>query len=389
MAEQFLHGVEVIEVSSGPRTIRTAKSAVIGVVGTAPDADSSLFPLNTPVLIIGNRTEAAKLGLTGTLPEAVNAIFDQIGALIVVVRVAEGVDSDETTTNIIGGVDSETGQYLGLQAFLSSESITHVTPRILIAPHYTHDRPEGNANPVVTAMIPIAERLRGVIVADGPNTTDQDAITWRTDWGSSRVFIVDPWVKSYNDVEKAVPASPYVAGLIAKIDNEQGFWWSPSNQVINGIVGTVRPVDFALGDPNTRANFLNENEVATIIRQDGYRLWGNRTCSSDQKWAFLSVRRTADLIHDSLLRAHLWAVDRNINRTYLDDVKESVNAYLAHLKAIGAVLGGECYPDPDLNTPANIAQGKVYFDFDFTPPYPAERISFRSHLINDYIKELL
>lgn len=389
MAEQFLHGVEVIEVSSGPRTIRTAKSAVIGVVGTAPDADSSLFPLNTPVLIIGNRTEAAKLGLTGTLPEAVNAIFDQIGALVVVVRVAEGVDSDETTTNIIGGVDSETGQYLGLQAFLSSESITHVTPRILIAPHYTHDRPEGNANPVVTAMIPIAERLRGVIVADGPNTTDQDAITWRTDWGSSRVFIVDPWVKSYNDVEKSVPASPYVAGLIAKIDNEQGFWWSPSNQVVNGIVGTVRPVDFALGDPNTRANFLNENEVATIIRQDGYRLWGNRTCSSDQKWAFLSVRRTADLIHDSLLRAHLWAVDRNINRTYLDDVKESVNAYLAHLKAIGAVLGGECYPDPDLNTPANIAQGKVYFDFDFTPPYPAERISFRSHLINDYIKELL
>lgn len=389
MAEQFLHGVEVIEVSSGPRTIRTAKSAVIGVVGTAPDADSSLFPLNTPVLIIGNRTEAAKLGITGTLPEAVNAIFDQIGALIVVVRVAEGIDSDETTTNIIGGVDSETGQYLGLQAFLSSESITHVTPRILIAPHYTHDRPEGNANPVVTAMIPIAERLRGVIVADGPNTTDQDAITWRSDWGSSRVFIVDPWVKSYNDVEKSVPASPYVAGLIAKIDNEQGFWWSPSNQVVNGIVGTVRPVDFALGDPNTRANFLNENEVATIIRQDGYRLWGNRTCSSDQKWAFLSVRRTADLIHDSLLRAHLWAVDRNINRTYLDDVKESVNAYLAHLKAIGAVLGGECYPDPDLNTPANIAQGKVYFDFDFTPPYPAERISFRSHLINDYIKELL
>jgi len=389
MAEQFLHGVEVIEVSSGPRTIRTAKSAVIGVVGTAPDADSSLFPLNTPVLIIGNRTEAAKLGLTGTLPEAVNAIFDQIGALIVVVRVAEGIDSNETTTNIIGGVDGETGQYLGLQAFLSSESITHVTPRILIAPHYTHDRPEGNANPVVTAMIPIAERVRGVIVADGPNTTDQDAITWRTDWGSSRVFIVDPWVKSYNDVEKAAPASPYVAGLIAKIDNEQGFWWSPSNQVVNGIVGTVRPVDFALGDPNTRANFLNENEVATIIRQDGYRLWGNRTCSSDQKWAFLSVRRTADLIHDSLLRAHLWAVDRNINRTYLDDVKESVNAYLAHLKAIGAVLGGECYPDPDLNTPANIAQGKVYFDFDFTPPYPAERISFRSHLINDYIKELL
>lgn len=34
------------------------------------------------------------------------------------------------------------------------------------------------------------------------------------------------------------------------------------------------------------------------------------------------MRRTADLINDSLLRAHLWAVDRNITKTYIDDVIE-------------------------------------------------------------------
>ncbi|WP_408939017.1 phage tail sheath C-terminal domain-containing protein [Haematospirillum jordaniae] len=54
---------------------------------------------------------------------------------------------------------------------------------------------------------------------------------------------------------------------------------------------------------------------------------------------------------------------------------------------MGAVLGGRCWADPDLNTPANITQGKIYFNFDFTPPYPAEHITFRSHLVNDYIKE--
>ncbi|NKD86353.1 phage tail sheath family protein, partial [Haematospirillum jordaniae] len=54
---------------------------------------------------------------------------------------------------------------------------------------------------------------------------------------------------------------------------------------------------------------------------------------------------------------------------------------------LGAVLGGRCWADPDLNTPANITQGKIYFNFDFTPPYPAEHITFRSHLVNDYIKE--
>lgn len=389
MAEQFLHGVEVSEISSGPRTIRTTKSSIIGLIGTAPDADHAVFPLNKPVLIVGSRREAAKLGVTGTLPMAINGIFDQIGAMVIVVRVEAGEDEAETIANIIGGVDAQTGDYKGVQAFLSAESIVHAAPRILIAPGFTHQRPNNQANPVISSMLVIADRLRAVIIADGPNTNDQDAITWRNDFGNARVYVVDPWVKIFIDSEQIVPPSPYIAGLIARSDNENGFWWSPSNQEIYGIVGTARPVDFTLGDANCRANFLNENEVTTIIRQEGYRLWGNRSCSSDPKWAFLSVRRTADLINDSLLRAHMWAVDRNITRTYLDDVVESVNAYLAHLKALGAILGGQCYPDPELNTPANIAQGKVYFDFDFTPPYPAERIVFRSHLINDYIKELI
>ena len=63
MAEKFLHGVEVIEVTSGPRSIRTTKSSVIGVIGTAPEAKG--FPLNQPVLIAGSVREAAKLGDKG------------------------------------------------------------------------------------------------------------------------------------------------------------------------------------------------------------------------------------------------------------------------------------------------------------------------------------
>ena len=236
---------------------------------------------------------------------------------------------------------------------------------------------------MVSALIPIAEKLRAIIVADGSNTNDEEVIKWRKSVGSSRVYVVDPWVKVFIEgKEEILPVSPFVAGLIAKVDSEQGFWHSPSNKEINGIVGTSRPIDFTLGNTNCRANHLNENEVTTIIHQNGYRLWGNRTCSNDSKWAFLSVRRTADLINDSLLRAHLWAVDRNITKTYIDDVIEGVNSYLANLKAQGAIISGKCYATPELNTPANIASGKVYFDFEFTPPYPAEQIIFRSHLVN-------
>lgn len=179
-----------------------------------------------------------------------------------------------------------------------------------------------------------------------------------------------------------MPCSPFVAGLIAKVDSEQGFWHSPSNKEINGIVGTNRPIDFTLGDVNCRANHLNENEVTTIIHQNGYRLWGNRTCSNDSKWAFLSVRRTADLINDSLLRAHLWAVDRNITKNYKDNVVESVNAYLARLKAQGAIISGKCTEDSELNTSENAASGKVYFNVEFDTSYPAEHIAFKSLLVS-------
>ena len=385
MAEQFLHGVEVIEIDDGSRPITTVKSSVIGLVGTAPAADDAKFPLNTPVLIAGKRTEAAALGSQGTLPGAIDGIFDQVGAMVVVIRVAEGASDNETIANVIGGVDEVTGQYNGVHALLGAESVVHVTPRILVAPGFT------NHVAVVSEVLGIADRLRAVIIADGPNTNDSAAITYREGFGSDRVFVVDPWVTVFDTVSALnvlQPASGRIAGLIARSDNERGFWWSPSNQEIYGITGTARPVDFTLGDVNARANYLNENEVATIIRQDGYRLWGNRSCSSDPKWAFLSVRRTADMINDSLQRAHLWAVDRNITQTYTEDVVSGVNAYLRELKALGAILGGECWADPELNTPASVQKGLVYFDFDFCPPYPAEHIVFRSRLNNDYIEEV-
>jgi len=384
MPEQYLHGVELIESDTGTRPIKTVKSSVIGLIGTAPEADPTLFPINQPTLIAGSRKEAAKLGTTGTLPEAIDGIFDQAGAMVVIIRIEEGTTDAETITNIIGGTNPTTGDYEGLQSFLSVESKLGIIPRLLIAPTFTDD------SAVLTDFIPVAERLKAIIIADGPNTTDAAAIAYKTQFGSDRVFLIDPAVKTLKDGNEVIqPASPRVAGLIAKTDNDKGFWHSPSNKPINGITGISRDIDFSLGDTNSRANYLNENNITTIIQKDGYRLWGNRTLSSDPKWTFLSVRRTADMINDSLQKAHLWAIDKNITKTYIEDVTEGVNNYLRHLKSIGAIINGKCWADPELNTPDQIQQGKIYFDFDFTPPYPAEHITFTSHLVDDYLKEIL
>ncbi|WP_336288726.1 phage tail sheath subtilisin-like domain-containing protein [Bartonella sp. CB60] len=462
MATGFLHGVEVIESDDGTRPLRTAQSAVIGIVGTAPDADTQAFPLNTPVLVSGSLLQAAKLDKTGkrrgTLPNALDLIFKQVGAIVIVVRVKEGENENTTLSNVLGGVNTD-GAYEGVHALIGAQSIVGQTPRILIAPSFTHQRPvtlskinvtnqgsdysqatvkitggakaeavisDGNItsivlkengidyqtapnvtiegdgtgataraeisatlNPVAAELLGIAERLRAIVVLDAPNTTDEAALSTAKDFNSKRAIIVDPFVavNRHGKISQE-PASAAVAGVIARTDFEHGFWHSPSNKVINGIVGIARPIDFSIGDRSSRANLLNEQNITTIIRENGYRLWGNRTLSSDKKFAFLSVVRTADMINDAILRGHLWAVDKNIKKTYMSDVSESVNAYLRDLKAQGAILGGHCIPDPELNTPSAIEDGKVYFNVEFTPTTPAEHITFRSQITNDYLEEM-
>ncbi len=229
-------------------------------------------------------------------------------------------------------------------------SLPLVLPSFTVGSGFTHQQDEDSENPgvylknpVVAELEGIANRLRAIVLVDGPNTNDADAIAMENMLGW-RCYMVDPWPKVYRSgVYVHEPPSARVAGLISKMDNDKGFWWSPSNQDITGISGTSRPVDFALGDDTCRANLLNEKNVTTIINEDGFRLWGNRLCGNDPKWAFLNVRRTADIINESLLQAHLWAVDRNITKTYFEDVVEGVNNYLRNLKT-RRDLGGDAGP---------------------------------------------
>lgn len=386
MAEQYLHGAEVVEIDGGARPIKTAQSGIIGLVGTAEEADAAAFPLNTPVLIAGSRREAAKLGTAGTLPQAIDGIFDQTGAIVVVIRVAEGVDAAAMQSNVIGTVDAETGQYTGILALLAAENTVKVSPRILIAPGFS------NKKAVADSLNSVADKLRGFALLDGPNTNDADAIAYRELFGSRRCEVIDPWYKVFDvttGTQVIQPPSARHAGVMARVHNTLGFWWSNSNQEIYGIDGLCRPIDFKLDDPTCRANLLNEKAVTTTIQQNGFRIWGDRTCSADAKWAFKNVVITNDMISDSLVRNHLWAVDRNITKTYVEDVSEGVNNYLRHLKNIGAIAGGECWVDPELNSADQIQQGKVYFDYDFSAYAPAEHITFRSHMVNGYLTEVV
>ena len=121
MPNDYHHGVRVIEINDGARTIRTVSTAVIGIVCTGDDADATHFPLNTPVLITNVNTAIGKAGSTGTLKPTLEAIADQCSPVIVVVRVEAGTTDADTTANIIGSITAD-GKYTGMKALLSAQT---------------------------------------------------------------------------------------------------------------------------------------------------------------------------------------------------------------------------------------------------------------------------
>lgn len=384
----FLHGIETIEIDNGTRPIQTVASSMIGFVGTAPDALPVDFPLDTPVLVTGPR-HAAKLGATGTLKDAWQQAYREGVEALIVVRVTAGATPAETTAAVIGDETEGTG----IWALAHAQALIAVSPMILAAPGFSANVAGATeASPVATALLALAERLKAVAVIDGPNTTEADGKVDIALYGSDRVLYCDPAARAWDEVAQAVmtfPASATAAAAISVNDTKNGFWWSPSNILLKGIVGTARPVSFAIADPATEANRLNAVGITTIVNQNGFRLWGNRSPSADPNWVFLSVRRTADMIYKSIEAAMLWAMDRPFSEQLLRDIRDSVQDYLETLRMRGAILGGDCWLDPELNTEATLKAGQVYINFDIEPPAPLERLSFRAHRNGSYYDELV
>ena len=385
----FFHGVTVTNVDTGVRSIALPSSSIIGLCDTytpGPLAAGTPTAVANELKLITRESEAvAAWGADAPITKACQAIFARSKAVIVGCGVAAVSEAAELTSAIIGGVLAS-GQRTGLQALLDGKSKFNAQPRLLIAPKHTATLA------VATALDGLAGKLRAIAIIDGPNTTDEAAVAYAENFGSKRVFMVDPGVQFWDTVASATidaPASAWAAGMFAYTDAEYGFWASPSNKEMVGITGTSRPVEFLDGDETCRANLLNNANITTIIRDDGFRLWGNRTMSSDAKWSFVTRVRTMDMVMDAILYGHKWAVDRSITKTYIKDVTEGLQAFMRDLKNQGAIINFEVYADTELNTASQLEQGKVFWNIRFTDVPVAENPNFRVEVTNQFLTEVL
>lgn len=468
MSANYLHGVETVEIERGPRPVRTVKSAVIGLIGTAPCG-----PVNEPVLCL-SESDAAQFGsqTSGfTIPQALDAIYDhgagtviavnvldpmkhcssivadvtfdtngqatlgQYGVRDVVLTPTSGGDTYPTaayTVDALTGVVTRAGDIIPagatVQAAFTYADPTKVTAadvigaltvagtrtgmkllsdtynlygffaKILIAPVFC------TQNSVAVELIALAEKLGAITYIDAPvGTTFAQVLAGRGPQGtinfntsSDRARLCWPHVKVYDaetDGERLEPLSSRAAGLRAKVDLENGYWWSNSNKEILGITGMEFPLAAMIDDPQSEVNQLNENGITTVFNSygTGLRLWGNRSAA----WPtvthmrnFENVRRTADVINESIRYFSLQYMDMPINQALIDALTESVNAYGRKMIGDGALLGSECWYDPARNEQTELAAGHLLLSYKFTPPPPLERLTFETEITSEYLVNL-
>jgi len=390
MSTEYHHGVRVLEITEGIRTIRTVSTAVIGLVATASDADAAAFPLNKPLLITHAKNAMAKAGTLGTLARCLDAIAEQCLPICVVVRVADGMGiTDEEkaaslTSNVIGTVLPD-GTYTGMQALLGAQGRLGVKPRILGAPGLS-------TQPVATAFATVAEKLRAMAYCGTYKSAVEDAITYREAFGKRELMLIHGDFQRWDTIANATVdayTEAYALGLRAKLDIEQGWHKTLSNVAVNGVTGIKQDIYWDLQNPATDAGLLNEAGVTTLINREGYRFWGSRTCSSEPLFSFESAVRTAHVLADSIAEAHFWAVDKPLHPSLVKDILGGVNALMRRLTTGGYMLGGSAWFDAEANESGTLKEGQLIIDYDYTPVPPLENLTFKQRITDRYYADFV
>lgn len=372
------HGLTIIESATGPRPVKDPSLSVLGLiatatapVGAAADALDAAFPLNTPVLVADIGAAIGVAGTAGTLKPALEAIADQSTPILIVVRVPLIVDDEDQDAAVVGTVDGN--DYTGLQALLKAEAVTGVRPRILGAPGL-------DTEAVAPELVIIAKKLRAFAYAAGIGDDEADVLTYRENFAARELMLI--WPNTSSDF--AGDAIARAMGLRARIDEQIGWHKTISNIAMDGVTGISKDVHWDLLDPSTPAGVLNDGDITTIIRNNGFRFWGNRTCSDLPEYAFESAVRTSHALQDICATAIMPFVDQPMTIGLIKDVLETMNAKVRQLIADGKIVGAKFSYEAADNSQTALAEGRPVFRFIYTPAAPMENPEVRLQITDFY-----
>ena len=236
-----------------------------------------------------------------------------------------------------------------------------------------------------------AVRRRAFLIVDPPPGLEPaEVVPWVTGpaglrgTGASHAAIYYPRLEQADPLRAGAvasfAASGSIAGAYARTDATRGVWKAPAGTSAT-LTGTLGP-SVVLRDADNGP--LNEKGVNVIrsLPGVGTAIWGSRTLrggvQTGDEYRYVSVRRLALFIEDSLDRGLTWAVFEPNDPALWARIRSTVSAFLDGLFRQGAFQGAtarEAYLvtcDAETTSLADIEAGVVTVMVGFAPVKPAE-----------------
>lgn len=394
----YFHGIKTYTYITGPRPAYEIQSAIIALIGTAPN---SLIPPRQIVLFSGEEDAQNKLGPPQagyTVWDALKAIYAQQNVLVYFVNAFdESVHIDTngnpdpslvTANDIINAADVFNNIY--------SEGYRY-TPKIFIAPEYSHD--PGVANKLVS----LAAKFRGIAIADIPEEIAIDnLLSYKEINGltSDRLVLTYPKVKRLDN--STYWLSPYLAGLIAWVDanSPQAYGDSPSNYEIKEILGSSKKLTYIPNDENSDVQRINAQGVYTLLTYLGrLRGFGNNTAAYPAEThpakRFINWVRVSGLIEEILENTLLQFLDRPTffhPETPLEPtaktIENTINDFLRTLLNKGILIYKSVKIDRERTTIDELLNGRIHYELEPIPGVPLEGIVLHKVLNSERVAEV-
>jgi phage tail sheath protein FI len=177
-----------------------------------------------------------------------------------------------------------------------------------------------------------------------------------------------------------VAPSGSVAGIYARTDEERGVHKAPANATVRGAL----EVKYYVSRP--KQELLNPQGVNCIRLMNGdVTVWGARNIGGDSlgEWKYVSVRRFAGFLEESISRGTQWVVFEPNDPSLWSKIILNITAFLTIVWRNGALFGltpqeafyVKC--DEELNPPEVRDLGMVITEIGVAIVRPAEFVIFR------------
>jgi uncharacterized protein len=366
MTATDLPGYVVVRRTTRPEAPTPLRTDVAGFAGRSPHG------LTGRAVMVHNADELERFfpGVAGRrLGVAVRGYLDNGGQVACVLRLDDASDP--------------AAAYEQVQSLLDAPQVS-----LLVLPDLWEDL--GEAAPELIEQLAAAahERLDRMLVLDLPReAADTLAALGRLDDllaepQARAVAMYHPWIR----VEErpggpggrlaTVPPSGHVAGLISRLDREQGPGRSPANAPLVGVVD----VDGTPPPPAEAVLVARRVNPIRCVPGIGLQLWGARTFGRASSGRFIAHRRLLHRLVRAARQAGEALVFENDGPQLRLALAQALRTVLLQAYRSGALAGRtdeqafsvRC--DDTTTLPADSDAGRVVCEIQFTPAFPMELI---------------